>query len=170
MFVATSTTVGISVAGAVVPNKDLEGFGLRLFRNEGGRERRKNSHRRRGCDSDQGCSAAAGNGTRLRGFLEACLTLMQAATWGANDWHTRSRISLFVKDFGPDTTDGFLIKGGRVEISSANSRKAWDRHHEWGERVRRGTIRDMLAGSVRMTRPQLLERPRPGRVVRRPTR
>jgi hypothetical protein len=94
-------------------------------------------------------------GSRMAHGSPARAGVMQGATWGSNDWQTHSRISLFVKDFGPDTTDGFLIKGGRVEISSADSRKAWDRHHEWGERVRRGKIQAMLVGAVRMWNPRL---------------
>lgn len=82
------------------------------------------------------------------------ILLMNAATWGTDDWYTHSRISLFVREFGPDTTDGFLIKGGRVEIGSANSRKAWDRHHEWGESVG-GEVHEVLLGVARMWNPGL---------------
>lgn len=84
------------------------------------------------------------------------VVLMQAAAWRPNGWHNTSEVSLFVEEFGPETTAGFLIQGGRVMISSADNSKAREPHDQWGERVGQG-IHEQLIGAVRMWNPRLRE-------------
>jgi len=79
---------------------------------------------------------------------------MEAATWGRNAW-TGSWVSLFLEDFGPQTTNGFLIEGGRVEITDAKSSKRFVPYDEWGDQPDDAGpggqgVHEQLIGSIRM--------------------
>jgi hypothetical protein len=77
------------------------------------------------------------------------VVLMEGAAWGPNEWKGSSYVSLFLEKFGPQTTEGFLIRGGRVEIGSANSDLAFARHNVWGDEAK-GSVKEQLIGEVRM--------------------
>jgi hypothetical protein len=84
--------------------------------------------------------------------------LMEAATWSAKEgWFTNSYVSLFVEDFGPDTKDGFLIASGRVQISSADSKKAFEPDLMWPEEPTSEKVQEQRLGDVKMWNPRLKE-------------
>lgn len=84
------------------------------------------------------------------------IVVMEAAAYGPNGWSSGSLVSLYVENYSPKANAGFLIVGGRVEISSADAKMAFTRHQEWGDNVG-GQVQQMLLGSVRMWNARLNE-------------